>query len=120
MRARAAKPTPSVLGARAELRACRYLRWRGWRICARNWIGGGGELDIVASRWRTLLIVEVRQRSDSANAFASIDRMKLERTLASARALILAHGLQRYHVRIDAIGIDGSGRLLRRRDLLRH
>jgi putative endonuclease len=106
-------------GDEAERLACRHLRWRGWRICARNWIGGGGEIDIVASRWRTLLVVEVRQRVENAVAFASIDRAKLDRTLAAARALINANGLQRYRLRIDAIALDGRGRLLRRRDLLR-
>lgn len=107
-----------ALGAAAERRACRHLQLRGWRICARDWIGGGGELDIVASRWRTLLIVEVRQRVDSAAAFASIDRAKLDRTIAAAQALVRLHSLQRYRLRFDAIGIDGKGRLLRKRDLL--
>lgn len=105
-------------GAAAERRATWHLRWRGWRIVARNWIGGGGELDIVASRWRTLLVVEVRQRADTANALASIDRAKLERTLGATRALIGANHLQRYRLRIDVIAIDGRGRLVRRRDVL--
>ncbi len=96
-----------------------HLRLRGWRIVARNWIGGGGELDIVASRWRTLLIVEVRQRADTAQALASVDRDKLDRTLAAAAALVRAHGLGRYRLRIDVIAIDGRGRLVRRRDVLR-
>ncbi len=112
------KTGPQIQGFLAERRACRHLQWRGWRICARNWIGGGGELDIVASRWQTLLIVEVRQRVDSAAAFASIDRAKLDRTIASAHALVRLHGLQRYRLRFDAIGIDQKGRLVRRRDLL--
>ena len=105
-------------GAAAERRATWHLRWRGWRIVARNWIGGGGELDIVASRWRTLLVVEVRQRAESAAALASVDRAKLERTLAATRALVGATQLQRYRVRIDVIAIDAHGRLLRRRDVL--
>ena len=88
-----------------------------WRIVARNWHGGGGELDIVASRWRTLLVVEVRHRSAGA-PLASIDRGKLERTLAAAHALVAAHGLQRYRLRIDVIGLDASGRLVHRCDVL--
>lgn len=114
-----AAPTSRDLGAAAERRACRYLRLRGWRICARNWIGGGGELDIVASRWRTLLIVEVRQRMELAAALASVDRAKLDRTLAAAAALVRTHRLGRYRLRIDVIAIDGRGRLVRRRDVLR-
>ncbi len=92
---------------------------RGWRIVARNWIGGGGELDIVASRWRTLLIVEVRHRSAAGDALLSIDRAKLDRTLAAANALVRAHGLARYRLRFDLIGFDAHGRLARQRDILR-
>ena len=106
-------------GRAAEDRACRHLRWRGWRIAARNWIGGGGELDIVASRWRTLLIVEVRRRLTGADALASIDREKLDRTLRAAQALVRVHDLRAYRLRYDLIGIDRDGRLHRRRDVLR-
>ncbi len=108
------------LGREAEERACRHLRWRGWRIAARNWIGGGGELDIVASRWRTLLVVEVRRRVSGRAALASIDRDKLTRTLAATRALIRTHDLARYRLQLDVIGLDAAHVLHRRRDILRH
>ncbi len=108
-----------MLGAAAERRAVHMLILRGWRICARNWIGGGGELDIVASRWRTLLIVEVRQRVSGAAAVASVDRAKLDRTVAAARALIRAHGLEQYRLRFDVIGFPTSGAVVWRRDVLR-
>ena len=109
---------PRDEGARAERRACRHLRLRGWRIVARNWIGGGGELDIVASRWRTLLIVEVRQRASGAAALASVDRAKLDRTIAAARSLIRTHGLERYRLRFDVIGFASNGSALWSRDVL--
>ena len=106
------------IGAAAERRATRMLMLRGWRICARNWIGGGGELDIVASRWRTLLIVEVRQRASGAAALASVDRAKLDRTIAAARSLIRTHGLERYRLRFDVIGFASNGSALWSRDVL--
>ena len=106
-------------GGDAESRALRHLRWRAWRICALNWVGGGGELDIVASRWRTLLIVEVRSRPTLAAAFASIDRDKLDRTLRAAAALVRSHGLQDYRLRLDAIAYDAAGRMERRCDIMR-
>jgi putative endonuclease len=112
-------PVARILGDAAERRACWMLRLRGWRICARNWVGGGGELDIVASRWRTLLIVEVRRRATSAAAVASVDRAKLDRTIAAAQALVRVHGLERYHLRFDVIGFPPSGRPVWRRDVLR-
>jgi Holliday junction resolvase-like predicted endonuclease len=95
------------------------LLLRGWRICARNWIGGGGELDIVASRWRTLLSVEVRQRVTGAAAVASVDRAKLDRTLAAAQALVRSHGLERYRLRFDVIGFPLTGPAVWRRDILK-
>jgi putative endonuclease len=107
------------LGAAAERRARRHLLLRGWRMCAVNWIGGGGEIDIVASRWRTLLIVEVRRRAGADAALASIDRAKLDRTIAAAAALVRTHRLQRYRLRFDVIGFDAKGRLSRQRDILR-
>lgn len=106
-------------GRKAETRAAWHLRLRGWRIAARNWYGGGGELDLVASRWRTLLIVEVRRRVNSADALASIDRAKLDRTLRAANALVRTHDLQAYRLRFDVIGVDAKGRIHRRRDILR-
>lgn len=110
-------PSTAALGREAETRACRHLILRGWRIVARNWIAAGGELDIVASRWRTLLVVEVRHRSDG-RPLASIDREKWRRIRRTALALVRTHHLQRYRLRFDVIGLDGDGRLERRRDVL--
>lgn len=107
------------MGAAAERRAARHLWLRGWRLCACNWIGGGGELDLVASRWRTLLIVEVRRRPSLAAAFASVDRGKLDRTIAAAHALVRTYGLERYRLRFDVIAIADDGALEWRRDVLR-
>lgn len=107
-------------GAKAEQRAARYLWWRGWRLCAQNWIGGGGELDLVCSRWKTLLIVEVRKRPRVDQAFLSVDAAKMERTLSATSALIKAHGLQRYHVQVDVIAVDSTERIYRRSDVVRY
>ena len=105
-------------GWQAERRAAWHLRWRGWRIIARNWRCSEGELDLVASRWSTLLIVEVRSRPTLDAAWASVDRDKLERTMATAQVLIRQHHLSQYQVRYDLIGIDAAGTLERRRDVL--
>lgn len=109
--------SPRSIGSAAETRVVRHLLWRGWRICARNWVGGGGELDIVASRWRTLLVVEVRHRA-GGTGLLSVDRDKLQRTLRSARALIERHDLQRYRLRIDIIASAPGTPMLRQRDVL--
>ncbi len=112
-----ARPDRRTQGARAERRATWHLRLRGWYVVARNWHGGGGELDVVAARWRTLLIVEVRSRPTLAEAFASVDDAKLTRTQTAAQELIRRHGLERYRLRYDVIAIDARGRFERRRDV---
>ncbi len=108
---------PRTVGGAAERAAELHLRRRGWRICARNWIVGGGELDVVAARWRTLLVAEVRRRVSHDDAAASVDAAKLERTRRAARALVRQHGLHRYRLRIDLFLYDAAGRLDRRRDI---
>jgi len=106
------------LGAQAEARAAWRLRLTGWRIVARNWVGGGGELDLVAARWKTLLIVEVRRRASTDAAVQSVDRAKLDRTLNAAAAYVAAYKLQRYRLRVDVIGSDASGRMRWSKDVL--
>ena len=113
-------PAPHLVkGAQAERQAARHLFWRGWRIQARNWFGKHGELDIVASRWRTLLIVEVRRRASLDAAWASIDDDKRARLQRTARELVEAFQLWRYRIRYDLMAIDEHGRLARRRNVFR-
>lgn len=106
------------MGHQAERQATRHLRWRGWRIIARNWIGGGGELDIVASRWRTLLVVEVRKRPTTEQGFESVDRAKLGRTVKAAHTYIRHNKLDRYRLRIDVMVVDNHGRLTCHQDVM--
>lgn len=104
---------PQQRGQWAERRAARYLQYRGWRLCARNWIGGNGELDIVCSRWKTLLITEVRYRGNDL-PFVSIDQDKIDHLRSSTRALIRTHHLHHYRVQFDAIGVFNNGKIERR------
>ena len=50
------------LGRKAESFVVCELENQGWFIRARNWRGGGGELDIVCSRDDELRFVEVKAR----------------------------------------------------------
>ncbi len=51
------------IGNLGERRAVRYLRLRGYRIKARNWRAGHGELDIIAETLRDIVFVEVKTRT---------------------------------------------------------
>lgn len=77
--------TTTARGREAEERAARYLSERGLRVIERNFRVRGGEIDLICRDGRTLVFVEVRQRSrrDYGGAGESI-------TLAKRRRLILA------------------------------
>jgi putative endonuclease len=101
-----------------EAMAARYLRRRGWRILARNWRGGGGELDIVAARAGTLLVVEVKARADVAALDEPIGFAQRGRLLRAAEAFLARRAPANIQdVRIDLIAVHTRGRPFRR---LRH
>ena len=62
----AKRPVSAENGQFGEELACRYLEDHGCRILARNYHCTYGELDIVAQSGETLLLVEVKTRSDAA------------------------------------------------------
>ena len=56
------------VGRRAEGFVALYLRLTGHSILARNYRCRSGEIDIIARRWRTIVFIEVKQRSRAAHA----------------------------------------------------
>lgn len=105
-------------GARAERRAARYLVRRGWRILARNWRGGGGEIDLVAARGGVVAFVEVKSRNDPAaldDPVTAAQRLRLVR--AASAFLAVRPELDRAWARFDVIAVDTAARPGRR---LRH
>lgn len=98
-----------------------WLALKGYRPRHRNWRGGGGELDLVASRGDTIVFVEVKARrsGELGGAAGAVDRAK-ERALGRAAAAYLSRfGLWgRYAVRFDLVTLERTGGPLRWR--LRH
>lgn len=76
------------LGVSAESRAAWALRLTGWRIIARRLSEGGGEVDIVASRGRTLAFVEVKARSTLDAAAEAISPRQQARIRRGAEAFL--------------------------------
>ena len=57
------KQTAEQRGRQAERIAAIWLRLKGYRILARNVVTYQGEIDIIASRQKVLIFVEVKYRS---------------------------------------------------------
>ncbi|MBR6721048.1 MAG: YraN family protein [Alistipes sp.] len=76
------------IGSRGEDIAVEWLRSNGFYIVERNWRAGYYEIDIIAQRWDTLHIVEVKTRHASSwhSAADSIDSQKI-RNLRRATSL---------------------------------
>lgn len=97
-------------GDRAERVAARYLQRRGWRILARNWRGGGGELDLVAARRRTLVIVEVKTRSEAGWLEDPVGWRQTLRIHRAAAAYLRHSAREDWEVvRIDVIAVHRRG-----------
>lgn len=93
-------------GFDAERRAERYLVRRGWRVIARNWRGGGGELDIVATRRGVVAIMEVKARADADALVEPISYWQRRRLLIAADTFVARRPqLDGYEVRIDLVAI---------------
>lgn len=102
-------------GRRAERRAARWYRLRGYRVLARNAWAGGYELDLVLRRGRRLVFCEVKEKSGDAfgEPAEMVDDRKQRRVRRAAGAWLAqnndATGLT---VSFDVIAV--SGRRLRR------
>lgn len=99
-------------GRAGEDRACAYLSAQGFRILERNWRNPSGELDIIAVRGRTLIVVEVKTRrtEDYGDPLAAVDARKLAQVWRLAFAWMREHPEESRGrtLRVDVIGITGE------------
>lgn len=100
--------------------AAAYLTRRGWRVVARRWRGGGGEIDLVARRGRWLALCEVKARAELSALREPVSPAQRMRMLRAARAYV-AHrpDIAEREVELDLI-IVHLGRVRRRVRHLRH
>lgn len=105
-----------ALGRRGEQTAVEYLERAGLRILDRNWRCTDGEIDIVATERRVLVVCEVKTRSGNhfGTPLEAITRAKRARLRRLAARWLAAHGVLFDEVRIDVIGLtrDRAGHYL--------
>ena len=83
-------------GVWGELFTARYLRDRGYKILASNYVCRFGELDIVAQKDKVICVVEVKTRNkNTAGAPGeAVDYHKKSRVESAAKSYISAAKLQ--------------------------
>lgn len=81
------------MGRLAELWVADLLEADGWTVLARNWRGGGGELDVVVARDGCTRLVEVKVRdADDTLADDAIPEHKRRLLRLAGEAWLVAHG----------------------------
>jgi len=106
--------TRPVTGRSGEAAAeARYVR-RGFRVVARNWRCGIGELDLVLLRGDLLVICEVKTRRGGrfGSGYDAVDDRKRRKLRSLGEAFLQRHAFGRVAVRFDVASVrlrpDGS------------
>lgn len=99
-----------ALGLSAESRAALLLVAKGFRIVARRWRSGRGEIDLVARRRGLLVFVEVKARDGLDAAAEAVTVRQQRRIIDAARAWLAAHPEDANRdIRFDAVLIAKAG-----------
>jgi len=101
-------------GRRGELAALVLLWLKGHRLRHRNWSCAAGELDLVMSRGREVVFVEVKTRSSDAfgGAAAAVDARKRQQMVRVASVYLGRFGLWERPTRFDVVLVERGVGLL--------
>ena len=78
-------------GRRAETIAAWWLRLKGYRVLARRFRSGAGEIDLILRCGRTIVFVEVKSRADETAAILAIRPVARRRIARAAEMWIARH-----------------------------
>ncbi|MBL9073919.1 YraN family protein [Tabrizicola sp.] len=101
-----------LAGHAAEASVARLYEDLGIAICARNWRGITGEIDLVGRRGDEVIFVEVKQSRTHDMAASHISQAQIRRIFATVDEFLAGEpkGLLT-DVRIDLALVDGRGRI---------
>jgi putative endonuclease len=99
-------------GHAAEGSVARHYEDRGIAICAQNWRGITGEIDLIGRRGDEVIFVEVKQSRSHDLAASHLSQAQIGRIFATVDEFLAGEpkGLLT-DVRIDLALVDGQGRI---------
>lgn len=99
-------------GHAAEGAVARHYETRGTTICARNWRGLTGEIDLIGRAGDQVIFVEVKQSRTHDLAASHLSQAQIGRIFATVDEFLASEpkGLLT-DVRIDLALVDGMGRI---------
>jgi putative endonuclease len=97
-------------GARAERRARRHYRLRGYRILGANVRLGGVEVDLLCRRRGTVVFCEVKEKTGESygDPLEMVDERKQGRLRRAAEAWLAMEGGPDLTVRFDVVAVRGG------------
>jgi putative endonuclease len=99
-------------GHAAEGSVARHYEDRGIAICARNWRGITGEIDLIGRRGSEVIFVEVKQSRSHDLAASHLSQAQIGRIFASVDEFLAGEPMGLLtDVRIDLALVDGQGRI---------
>ena len=93
------------VGLFAEILACVYLMLKGYRIIKWRYKNPVGEIDILAKKNNTFVVVEVKYRKTKETALYSITDNQQKRLLNAGRLVMKNYKTEK--IRFDAVLISG-------------
>lgn len=99
-------------GHAAEVSVARHYEDRGIQICARNWRGIAGEVDLVGRDGDVVIFVEVKQSRTLDLAASHVTPGQIARIFSTVEEFVAGEPKgQLTDVRIDLALVDGQGRI---------
>lgn len=104
--------TNYLAGHAAEASVARHYENRGIDICARNWRGITGEIDLIGRDGDVVVFIEVKQSRTHDLAATHVSKAQIGRIFATVDEFVAnePRGLLT-DVRIDLALVDGQGRI---------
>lgn len=99
------------LGKQGESQALQFLEKKGYTILENNWRYQKAEVDIIAQKENTLVVVEVKTRSstDFGNPQDFVNSKKIKLLVTAIDAYVIAKDLD-VDVRFDIVAIVKKGK----------
>lgn len=103
-----------LIGKRGEKIAKEYLKKNGYKIITTNYYTKFGEIDIIAEEKDTLVFIEVKTRTNKkyGEAIEAINYKKQKSILKVAEYYISKHKMYDKNIRIDAVEVLISDKIL--------
>jgi putative endonuclease len=96
-----------AVGEFGERVACRYLITKGLTVIDRNWRCPAGEIDIVATQGRTVVVCEVKTRTDTrfGTPVEAITAAKANRLYRLGHIWLGEHDVAWSALRVDVVAV---------------